>query len=128
MSEGKVPFQVALEQIENVIKFKKCWKCGCNQSAIKSLEKELDKLSHGDRNTIIPLIQKARSTFQPIEYDCLGCKTCFPGDLSNALAQAYPRWRSSEKQEAYPTNISLRRGLGRPLPMAMVCTGDGICL
>lgn len=91
MSDDKLPFQIALEQIENVIKFKKCWKCGCNQGAIKSLEKELDKLSPADRNTIIPLIQKARSTFQPIEYDCLGCKTCYPGDLSNALSQAYPK-------------------------------------
>ncbi len=90
MSDGKTTFQVALQQIENVIKFKKCWKCGCNQGAIKGLEKEIHKISVDDRKLMDPLIEKAKSTFQPIEYDCLGCKTCFPGDLGNALTQAYP--------------------------------------
>lgn len=90
MSDQKPPFKVALEQIENVIKFKKCWKCGCNQGAVKGLEKELHKIRPEDRAELEPLLAKAKSTFQPIEYDCLGCKTCYPGDLGNALAQAYP--------------------------------------
>ena len=90
MSDRKAAFQEALAQVENVIKFKKCWKCGCNQGAIKGLEKEVQKLSQEDQNQILPLIEKAKSTFQPIEYDCLGCKTCFPGDMGNALSRAYP--------------------------------------
>lgn len=90
MSSDPAAFKLALEQIENVIKFKKCWKCGCNQGAIKGLEKELNKLTPEDRAQIDPLIEKSKSTFEPIEYDCLGCKTCFPGDLGNALAKAYP--------------------------------------
>lgn len=100
---NKTPFQEALEQIENVIKFKKCWKCGCNQGAIKGIEKELHKLTSEDRKLIDPLIKKSKSTFLPIEYDCLGCKTCFPGDMGNTLAKAYPELelepdsRASEK-------------------------------
>lgn len=90
MNNSKSPFDVALQQIENVIKFKKCWRCGCTQGAIKGLEKELDKIAPADRARLVPLLEKAKETFVPIEYDCLGCKTCFPSDLGNALSQAYP--------------------------------------
>ena len=66
MSKSNTAFDHALAQVENVIRFKKCWKCGCNQGAIKGLEKELDAISPEDRARLIPLVEKAKSTFQPI--------------------------------------------------------------
>lgn len=60
MSDEKSSFKEALRQVENVIKFKKCWKCGCNQGAIKGLEKEINKISSEDQKELVPLLEKAK--------------------------------------------------------------------
>lgn len=80
----------AIEQIENTIKFKKCHKCGCQQGTIRAIEKNLPNFSDSDQVILKSLIERAKATFQPIEYDCLGCKTCFPSIVTNDLMAAYP--------------------------------------
>lgn len=116
MNKDKSAFKEALAQIENVIKFKKCWKCGCNQGAIRGLEKEIHKLSPNDRTEIEPLLVKAKANFQQIEYDCLGCKTCFPGDLTNALSRAYPSLElEPDSCASEEINVEARQGFP-PLP------------
>lgn len=82
--------QAAIEQIENGIKFKKCHKCGCQQGTIRAIEKNLSNFSEQDQAILKSLIERAKETFQPIEYDCLGCKTCFPSIVTNEIMNAYP--------------------------------------
>lgn len=80
----------AVEQIKNGIKYKKCWRCGCQQQAIRVIEENLSALTPEDRDSLKPLLEKAKATFVPVEYDCLGCKICFPAIATNELAKAYP--------------------------------------
>ncbi|MEW6144150.1 MAG: DUF4346 domain-containing protein [Thermodesulfobacteriota bacterium] len=79
-----------LTHLENGIKFKKCWKCGCQQGAIKALENQLQNLKSEDKELIEPLLRKSEETFEAVQYDCLGCKVCFPALAVNALVEAYP--------------------------------------
>lgn len=82
--------QAAIEQIENTIKFKKCHKCGCQQGTIRAIENNLTNFSASDQEILKSLIGRAKATFLPIEYDCLGCKTCFPSIVTNEIMAAYP--------------------------------------
>lgn len=79
-----------VKHLENGIKFSKCWKCGCQQGAVKVIESQLLNLKQEDQNLLKPLLEKSKATFQPVEYDCLGCKVCFPSVATNALMTAYP--------------------------------------
>lgn len=78
------------EHLENGIKFKKCWKCGCQQETVKAIEERLSELNVEDRAALIPLLERSKQTFVPVEYDCLGCKLCFPAVVTNEFAKGYP--------------------------------------
>ena len=82
--------EIADEQIGNTIKYSKCYKCGCQQGTIKALEKNIENFPTDDKGPLQGLIEKAKSTFLPMEYDCLGCKVCYPSIITNAIAAIYP--------------------------------------
>lgn len=82
--------KIATEQIENGIKFAKCHKCGCQQGAINALEKNVNQFPDSDKDALNILISKAKSTFLPVEYDCLGCNICYPSILTNNVSTLYP--------------------------------------
>ncbi len=86
----------ALAQLRDAIKHKKCWVCGCQQSFARTLRESLDEMPEADRREIEPLLSRSEATFRPVEYDCLGCKVCFPAIATNALAGAYPAFASGE--------------------------------
>lgn len=77
-------------QLLKSIKYKKCWVCGCQHSAIGAIKRNLEKLDPQDKNLIDPLILRAEKTFQPVEYDCLECKTCYPANVYQKLTASYP--------------------------------------
>ena len=81
---------IAKEQIENTIRYSKCYKCGCQQGTIKSLEKNLVNFPAEESSALQSLIEKAKETFLPLEYDCLGCKICYPSIITNAVASIHP--------------------------------------
>ena len=74
------PITVVREQIANGIGARKCHPCGCFQSTVEALaSSELAPTIAGD-------LAAARATFQPKQYDCLGCAECFPAIAANAVA------------------------------------------
>lgn len=83
-------------QLRDAIKYKKCWVCGCQQSFAKTLRARLGDFSEAERREIEPLLSQSESTFRPVEYDCLGCKVCFPALASNALTAAHPAFGTGE--------------------------------
>ncbi len=83
--------EAVIEHLENGIKFKKCWKCGCQQNTIKAIEQRLTSFHEADQKVLIPLLDRSKATFEKVEYDCLGCKLCFPAVVTNELTQAYPK-------------------------------------
>lgn len=82
--------KIAEEEIGNSIKYSKCYKCGCQQGTIKALEKNIENFPLDEKGPLKSLIEKAKDTFLPVEYDCLGCKICYPSLITNAIAANYP--------------------------------------
>lgn len=85
-----------LAQLRDAIKYKKCWTCGCQQSFARTLREHLNELTEAERKEIEPLLRQSEATFRPAEYDCLGCKVCFPAIATNALAVALPAFAAGE--------------------------------
>ncbi len=84
------PVDEVITHLKNGIKYKKCWKCGCQQGTVKAIEDKLEELSSSDKETIFPLLEESKKTFEPVQYDCLGCKICYPSEVTNFLSEAYP--------------------------------------
>jgi len=59
----------------------KCHKCGCFQDSVSTLEQTELSSELGET------LERARETFKPREYDCLGCKVCWPADALNAASE-----------------------------------------
>jgi tetrahydromethanopterin S-methyltransferase subunit A len=76
----------AAQHLRKAVAAKKCWKCGCLHGAIKAIEKALpEKDWSGDLSNVLA---EARSRLQETEYDCLGCKICYPSDALNVIEEA----------------------------------------
>lgn len=93
---NRVELDSVLEQLRDAVKYKKCWTCGCQQSFARTLREHLNELTEAERVEIEPLLRQSEATFRPAEYDCLGCKVCFPAIATNALAGAYPAFAAGE--------------------------------
>ena len=85
MSKTRVPVEALRSDLQSAIEAKKCWRCGCFQSAVAAFE---------DSTTVQPLLGpmlgEARSLFQDVRYDCLGCEICWPADAINTAADLDP--------------------------------------
>ena len=77
-----------LNQIEHelcqTMAAKKCWRCGCFQDTIDTLQ---GSAIHADLGS---LLEEARSLFEPKRYDCLGCEICWPAVAQNLAAELDP--------------------------------------
>jgi tetrahydromethanopterin S-methyltransferase subunit A len=85
--KNEVPdFKGAVSQLNNAASAQKCWKCGCLHSSLEAIEKSfpVDKRS----KELDVSIRKARKKLTTVEYDCLGCKVCFPALAINDLKVA----------------------------------------
>lgn len=107
---------VVIEQLENGIKYKKCWKCGCQQGFVRSVEKHISQLTEEDGKVIAPLLGKSKQTFEPVAYDCLGCKVCFPAIATNALLEGYPGLSLEEEDRGPTVTAAGERAGWPPLP------------
>jgi tetrahydromethanopterin S-methyltransferase subunit A len=77
--------KATLRRVEGLIQHAtaaaKCHSCGCFQDSVSALEQT--ELS----SDLAASIEKARATFLPREYDCIGCKVCWPADALNAASE-----------------------------------------
>lgn len=90
MDEREGGVSEAVENLRQGIKFPKCHICGCQQGTVKALEKELGKLRVEHSELLKPMLAEAKGTFKPVQYDCLGCKVCFPSLVASGIGKAYP--------------------------------------
>ncbi len=84
------PIDEIITHLKNGIKYKKCWKCGCQQGTVNALEGKMEEIDSSDKELISPLLEESKKTFEPVQYDCLGCKICYPSEVTNFLSEAYP--------------------------------------
>lgn len=73
--------QAIEDQIGAAVAAEKCHKCGCFQESVSTLEQT--ELS----SDLARVLEQARATFKSREYDCLGCKVCWPADALNAASE-----------------------------------------
>jgi len=67
-----------IRQFRRAVEAEKCWPCGCLQITVKAVETAFqnDPLPE----TLKTVLTEAKQRFRKIEYDCLGCKECYPAE------------------------------------------------
>ncbi len=106
---------VVSEQIAEATAAKKCHACGCFQAAVSAFER-----TDAGRGDLALLLARARATFAPRKYDCLGCEVCFPAIAENAFADAL-----AAPAPLCPTDAPPERAGWPPLPGDYVVVRHG---
>ncbi len=91
----------------------KCWPCGCLHNTLQVLQTASQDLPE-EAETLRGILAAGRVRLRPVEYECLGCATCFPALAANALAEALPERAAT--LAACPTEIPVARTGWPPLP------------
>src|SRR5882724_1438846 len=100
-------FQIIREQLTAALAAPKCYSCGCFQQTVAAL-------TSGGQEDLAPLLDEARTVFQPKQYDCLGCPVCYPAIAANAFTEAFPEAGSG--LDLCPTEAPAERQGWPPLP------------
>jgi tetrahydromethanopterin S-methyltransferase subunit A len=100
---------VIQDQIEEAVRAPKCHKCGCLRSTVKALSE-----TQAGQGELAPILQAAEKALVPQEYDCLGCRVCYPAIAANAFAEAYPD--AGAHLDLCPTEEPEARSGWPPLP------------
>lgn len=111
-----VNLPVLLKNMEEAIAAEKCWKCGCQKNAITTIESAIEKLPEEARKKIEPLLARSKKTFRGVEYDCLGCKRCYPALWLNELFKTYPELEHVGESCGTENIFSKEKGKWPPLP------------
>lgn len=108
---------IVSEQIAEATAAKKCHACGCFQAAVAAFEQ-----TEAGQRELAPVLARARETFAPRKYDCLGCEVCFPAVAENAFADAFP---GEARAPLCPTDAPAERSGWPPLPGDYVVVRHG---
>ncbi len=107
-SDRAAALAIVAEQLAEGTTAKKCHACGCFQAAVAAFEQ-----TEAGRGELAPVLARARETFAPRKYDCLGCEVCFPAVAENAFADAFPR---EARAPLCATGVPAERKGWPPLP------------
>ena len=84
MTGGRA-IEEAVAHLREAVKAKKCWSCGCLDNGIADIERALsDGIWSDDLHAVM---RSARERLVDIDYECLGCETCYPAQAINALSR-----------------------------------------
>lgn len=108
---------IVSEQMSDATAATKCHACGCFQAAVAAFEQ-----TEAGRRELAPVLARARETFAPRRYDCLGCEICFPAVAENAFADAFP---GDARAPLCPTDAPAERTGWPPLPGDYVVVRHG---
>lgn len=82
--------QTVRAELEAGIALPKCQKCGCMESALKSLVAVLPTIGTDDASALAASVSASLKQMRPIQYACLGCEYCYPAVAQNAFGLAFP--------------------------------------
>ena len=91
----------------------KCRPCGCLHSTLTTLEAAAQDLPL-EAQPLRDELALARARLRSVEYECLGCPTCYPALAANAFAAAFPERAAATA--ACPTDSPEERAGWPPLP------------
>lgn len=73
------------QELRQAMAAKKCWRCGCFQDTVNTLQK-----SEAINTPLHDLFDEASRLFEDKRYDCLGCDICWPAVAQNIAAEIDP--------------------------------------
>lgn len=76
--------RVVRDQLEEATAAAKCHDCGCFQHTVAALERTTAARDLAD------VLDAARATFRPKNFECRGCAVCWPAVAANAFSEASP--------------------------------------
>lgn len=79
------PMERAASELERAAAARKCWPCGCFQDAVHSIAAAVP--AEQRVASLDTMLSASPETFTGREYDCLGCKECYPANAVNALLE-----------------------------------------
>ena len=103
------PFNEAAEQLQEAVRAKKCWPCGCFHDTVAAI----DVTFPADQRPA-PLNDALRVAGEGLasrQYACLGCAVCYPARAINTLAEL-----GELDAPACPTDTVTARKVWPPLP------------
>jgi len=106
--------QSTIEELQSAIAAAKCHKCGCFHNALSELTDVLPVIPSETRELIQPVIETGLKHTIPEEYDCIGCRVCWPANALNFAAEAFPRIEFGG--DGCPTDVPAREHRWPPLP------------
>jgi len=106
--------QNVIDEMQAATAAAKCHKCGCFHGALSELTDALPSIPAGTREMIQPVIETGMKHKIPEEYDCIGCRVCWPANALNFAAEAFPD--VSFGGDACPTEVPAREPGWPPLP------------
>jgi len=79
-----------LSELREGMSLEKCKKCGCMRDTLENLSSVLSDLRSDELAELRKHVEQWLSQLQPREYECIGCKHCFPAVVSNLFYQRFP--------------------------------------
>ena len=73
----------AAARIAEAAAARKCWRCGCLANSLDAIKRHVPASDRSE--SLAAAMRAARGRLTHIEYDCIGCKVCFPALAINAL-------------------------------------------
>lgn len=101
--------RIIRDQLAKAVDAAKCHRCGCLQQTAEALAG-----TDVGRTELAGDIASARAVSVEREYDCLGCRVCFPAIAANAFAEAFPE--QGDSLDLCPTEEPAARAGWPPLP------------
>ena len=86
------------KDLKNISKIKKCSFCGCNADTLKEFV-ELAR-ANGRKKLAKKATKLHKKIIDQKKYDCLGCKLCYPADISNLLFEIGDKDNRDDKPES----------------------------
>ena len=110
MNALETDWKAMLDSLGKATHFKKCHVCGCQQGLVNALIGQVEHFPNTVRPDLVEALQASRATFGPQQYDCLGCKTCYPGLVSRELAKSHPDVETESSCETDSTEAERDHG------------------
>ena len=120
--DAAVDTDEAASRIAEAAAARKCWRCGCLANSLDAIERHVPATDRPE--SLAAAMQAARGKLTDIEYDCIGCKVCFPALAINALdvaAEACAEAAAVAPRDGWPPLPGAYRVVRYRAPVA-VCT------
>jgi len=89
MTEGEILNKIRLELKKGMVSAR-CRKCGCMKETLEGLFNTLSSLQIEGSLDLIKNIEQWLTQMEQLEYNCLGCKHCYPAQAVNIFNQSFP--------------------------------------